>query len=48
MVAIKDPDSIELVLRAEGKYPVRDFAFTDGLYWLATNKTKLPPSLIEL
>ena len=41
----KDPNAIESVLRAEGKYPVRDSDSTVKLRWLFENKTNLPPSL---
>ena len=46
LVCISDPDSIEMVLRAEGKYRHRDLHVTDGLNWLTRNRLKhgrLPP-----
>ena len=33
MVLINDPNSFEAILRAEGKYPVRDSTFTPGMQW---------------
>ena len=42
LVVVKDPDSIEHILRAEGKYPVRDP--TDGMYWLIKNVAKELPT----
>ena len=34
---VKDPDSIEQILRAEGKYPVRDYGLANGMSWLSKN-----------
>ena len=41
-MVIKDPESIEYVLRAEGKYPARDTGISDRYAWLYKNKIKLP------
>ena len=36
-----DPNELEKILRAEGKYPDRDANFTPSLEWLQT-KSKYP------
>ena len=45
MVLIKDPDSIEDILRAEGKYPRRDLTFSEGMKWLTEHRLKEPTSV---
>ncbi len=42
IVVLKDPTVIENVLRAEGKYPVRDTVFTPKFAWLFKNRGKAP------
>ena len=42
-VVMADPNHLENVLRAEGKYPVRDVNFTPRLAWIMTN-LGYPPS----
>ena len=39
-VLIRDPQSIEDVLRAEGKYPDRNQTMTSGIRWLTENRAK--------
>ena len=34
MVLISDPNSLEAILRAEGKYPMRDTSVTPRMTWL--------------
>ena len=36
-----DPNQLENILRAEGKYPVRDTNMTPNMQWLTT-KSKYP------
>lgn len=40
VVVIRDPASIEYILRAEGKYPVRDLGASDRYAWLFKHKSK--------
>ena len=40
IVVVKDPDTIEYVLRAEGKYPSRDDIVTKNIAWLYKNRSK--------
>ena len=42
-VVMADPNFLEAVLRAEGKYPVRDSNFTPNMEWIST-KLKYPPA----
>jgi len=42
---VKDPATIEMVLRVEGKYPVREKLFTPNFAWLYENSFKKPPTL---
>ena len=41
-VVIRDPQSIEDVLRAEGRYPDRNQTMTAGIRWLTENRAKQP------
>lgn len=44
VVVLKDPNVLEYIIRAEGKYPVRDNLFSEKLAWLYRNRLKqLPP-----
>jgi len=40
MVLVKDPSTIEKVLRAEGKYPVRENFVSGKVSWLFENRLK--------
>ena len=40
-VMMADPNQLENILRAEGKYPVRDTNMTPNMQWLTT-KSKYP------
>ncbi len=42
MVILKDPASIENVLRTEGRYPVRDTMFSANTAWLIKHRAKAP------
>jgi len=42
MVIVKDPSVMEGVLRAEGKYPIRDTVFTPKFAWLFKHRGKEP------
>ena len=44
-MVFKDPDAVEIVGRAEGKYRRRDISMTDGLNWLSRNRVKQLPTL---
>ena len=47
-VIIRDPNTVESVLRAEGKYPVCDNFFTQALNWLIKHRVKaLPPMMFN-
>ena len=46
MVLVKDPSIIERVLRAEGKYPIRDTTFSPNIVWLYKNRLKAAPSIV--
>lgn len=43
MIVTKDPASVEQVLRAEGKYPLRDTIITKNLAWLYREVAKQEP-----
>ena len=43
MIIVKDPSVIEYVLRAEGKYPLRD-VINKRLGWLYQNRIDLLPN----
>ena len=40
-VVFKDPDALEMVLRAEGKYPQRDLIATPRLKWIIEKGMKV-------
>ena len=44
MIIVKDPSVIEHVLRAEGKYPLRDVVINKRLGWLYKNRADLLPN----
>jgi hypothetical protein len=44
IVVFKKPESMEAILRAEGKYPVRDVIVSTQLKWLSENVAKEVPS----
>ena len=47
-VLVKDPSTIENILRAEGKYPERDNTFMKNFCWLFENRLQKPLSLTFL
>ncbi len=47
-MVVKDPATIEKVLRAEGKYPIRERLFTPNFVWLYENSLKETPTIALL
>jgi hypothetical protein len=46
IVALRNPESMEAILRAEGKYPVRDAVVSNNIKWLAKNVAREESSFI--
>ena len=45
MVLVKDPSIIEVVIRAEGKYPIRDTMVSPNFAWIHKNILKRTPNM---